>query len=709
VQRSQRQSPVFRTSIRLMTCSLVALACCIGVSKVNGQMHAAIPETADRFVPLTEDPVLVEAKRAVRLRDFEKAVRLWDAAARRGNPRAQYRLGVSYRSGRGVDKDSNKAAFWFGKAALAGDPDARYALGKLYESGRGVERDRDRAIELIGLAARSGHREAKRSLERFQRSRSVAYATASGRVAANQKDPRAALSQAIRMGDRGSAQEALARGAPINGAPGDSRHWRPLILAIDQDRPEIVELLIERGADPNRESRIGEPPLILAIRSRNVRTVRSMLAAGSHPATRSISGTTPLMEAARLGLAEISRALIAARADPTATLDDDTSAADIARRFGFDALATRLQRAGAPVRDAGVTAGRRALLDASEGGARSAGGVGLPPLLEAARRGDAALVRNLLASGASLDTQGPDGDSALHWAADGGYADATRALLEAGIHPDVRGRNAATPLMRAMASASPGSEDVVAVLCNGGADPHKRDDSSAGLIDYAASGATPKKLASIRAAGASWTDADVARALRNASTSGRIETARALIAITASPADRMVALCDAISTGRNELLDLLLSGEISLDRPCEAGQTILFKAAQAGRDDVVEQLLEIGANPNTEADNGDTALIAAASRGFTAIVSQLIRSGANVSHRGSHRMTALMGAAANGRKEAVQLLLDAGADRRMRGESGRTASDLAEAAGHAEIVAAIEAARPEWRAWFGASKASRNP
>ncbi|MCP4903707.1 MAG: hypothetical protein GY910_01905 [bacterium] len=684
-----------------IVCSILVLLCLVDVSGTKGQAVAA-----EDFVPAEMDPVLAQAKRAVRLRDFEKAVALWEKAARRGHPRAQFRLGVAYRSGRGIEQDNTKAAHWFGKAAEAGDADARYALGKLYEGGRGVERNRDRAIELMGRAARSGHREAKQSLDRIQRSTSVAYSTADGRIAANRMNPRAALTQAIRIGDLGSARESLARGAPINGAPGDSKHWKPLILAIQQKNAEMVEFLLERGADPNRISRIGEPALILAIRSQESRIAHGLIAAGGNPAKRSLSGYTPLMEAARLGLGTVTRDLLVAGANPKTTLDDDTSAADIARRFGFNKIASRLRRAGAPILENAVSKNRLTLLESSQRGPGSEGITFLPPILEAARRGDAELIRELVANRASLTVTDSDGNGPLHRSAENGHSEATRALLNAGVPPDLPGRGAATPLLLAMASTSEGSEDVIAALIEAGADPGKRDHSSAGIIAYAASGATEKKLALVAAAEASWTDAEISQSLERAALSGQLDATRALLLVTPVSADRIAALCSAISAGQMKILDLLLSEELPIDRPCGVGRTALLMAVQTNQAEIVEKLLHVGANPNSAIETEDTALIAAASRGFTALVSTLIDSGADVSHRGAHRLTPLMGAASNGHIGIVETLLEAGADRGMRDEAGRTASDLADAAGYADIAEMIASHRAEWRIWFGSREPS---
>lgn len=679
----------------------LALPLALSLAILGSPFHAHAADETSRSVPEVEEPALALARNAVRKRDFEGAVRIWREAAHRGSARAQYRLGVAYRSGRGVERDPAKAARWFIKAAEGGDADAQYALGLLHQHGLGVESDRDRALELIGLAARRGHREAKKALAEIQSDRSIAFATADARVAAHRGDPRDALNQAIRLGDVGAAREALARGAPIDGAPGDQKHWRPLILAIEQKQVGIVDLLFEHGANPNRTSRLGEPPLILAIRGGQRPIVRRLLARGAAANARSLSGYTPLMEAARLGHSGIVDDLLKAHADPKTTLADGTSAADVARRFRFKTLASRLQRAGAPALDRRDASDRLAVLESSAGATARGSQAPLPPAVEAARRGDAELLREMASRGIDLGIRDPEGDTALHRAAEAGHPEATRILLSTGVPVNARGNEETTALMRAMASEAKGSEQVVAVLLEAGADPHLRDRLARGVIDYAARGATVRKLERLRGADGSWTPADVRRSLERAAAAGRVSVVDALLGVVASPDDGLAAVCGAIGAGQDAVVERVLASGVGLEARCADGSTPLMIAAHSGRGELVVMLLKAGAAPGRTARNGDTALIAAAGRGHAEIVTQLLAAGADIDQRGAHRSTALMAAAAGGHAEATRILLEARADRRMRSESDQTALDLAKAAGHPDVATLIESSKSSWRSWMG--------
>ncbi|HMN03237.1 tetratricopeptide repeat protein [Geobacter anodireducens] len=100
-----------------------------------------------------------------------EAARYMKMAAERGHVRAQYYLGTFYHEGTGVKRDSAAAAYWIGKAAAGGDAEAQYAYGMVLLSGDGVPVDKVRAMEWLGKASRQGNegaRDVLRELVAFQ-------------------------------------------------------------------------------------------------------------------------------------------------------------------------------------------------------------------------------------------------------------------------------------------------------------------------------------------------------------------------------------------------------------------------------------------------------------------------------------------------------------------------------------------------------------
>lgn len=86
---------------------------------------------------------------------------------------AQYNLGAMYATGRGVERDYEKAVELYQQAAEQGLPQAQYSLGIMFENGKGVGKDLTRAEELFRKAAASGHERAVRHLEKLITSESV--------------------------------------------------------------------------------------------------------------------------------------------------------------------------------------------------------------------------------------------------------------------------------------------------------------------------------------------------------------------------------------------------------------------------------------------------------------------------------------------------------------------------------------------------------
>ena len=85
--------------------------------------------------------------------------------AEKGDPKAQYAIGIMHRSGKGFAKDEDEANQWFLKAqeglhklGEGGDILAQFMLGFLYRKGLGVTQDGEEAAKWYAQAAEAGHR-----------------------------------------------------------------------------------------------------------------------------------------------------------------------------------------------------------------------------------------------------------------------------------------------------------------------------------------------------------------------------------------------------------------------------------------------------------------------------------------------------------------------------------------------------------------------
>jgi len=79
-----------------------------------------------------------------------------DEAAKQGDSKAQYRLGVRYANGEGMPQDDKEAVKWFRKAAEQGHASAQNNLGWCYASGWGVSQDYKKSVYWFRKAAEQG-------------------------------------------------------------------------------------------------------------------------------------------------------------------------------------------------------------------------------------------------------------------------------------------------------------------------------------------------------------------------------------------------------------------------------------------------------------------------------------------------------------------------------------------------------------------------
>ena len=99
--------------------------------------------------------------------DYDKARRIWQLLAEKGDVRAQRGMGKLYEKGRGVERDFATAFKWYRPAAEQGDAESQYRLsvGYGYRLG-GVKKDEAKAMEWLRKAAENGQKRAQRSLAR---------------------------------------------------------------------------------------------------------------------------------------------------------------------------------------------------------------------------------------------------------------------------------------------------------------------------------------------------------------------------------------------------------------------------------------------------------------------------------------------------------------------------------------------------------------
>jgi ankyrin repeat protein len=286
------------------------------------------------------------------------------------------------------------------------------------------------------------------------------------------------------------------------------------------------------------------------------------------------------------------------------------------------------------------------------------------PIVEAARDGDAATVRTLLAKRANVNEPARDGSTALLWAAYHSDLAMLQALIAAGAATNTPNKYGVTPLLQASRT---GATSIVQALLRAGADPklaHPEGETPLMAASYAGSLDAVKLLLE---AGADVNATDTYQkqtALMWAATEGHAEIVQALLAGGADPNVKA-----HITT---------LTERKHADHPT-GGFTALMFAARNGHESAVRALIKGGADPKLTNGDGATATIVAIVNDRLDLAGTLVELGADANdgslyfavdmHDATSDMRARDGSRLRadfpnklGALDLVKLLLEKGAD-----------------------------------------------
>lgn len=363
--------------------------------------------------------------------------------------------------GEGADRDAQNR---YGRTALMFAAESGHAAAVAALGGNRALRDRDGKTAIM-LAAEAGHAEAVRAL----------------------------------LGDASLDQEAFR-------------------VAFERDRPHVLALLLEAGADPDALEEDGSTPLMTCARQGRLDLARTLLDAGAEKDHQDHAGKSPLMHAAEAGQAAAVALLLERGADPDLVTPHEDAALHLAARGGHAAVVERL---AGRVRDVNAQGqGGKSALAAAEAaghtsvvsvltrrGASLAGDTKL--LVEAVKKRDLPRVRALLDAGMTPDVRDERGETVLYCAAstshpeifwlllergakpDGellsrlvviAWKEAIERVLETGLAPDARRKNGETALMVA---AMKGYLEIAEVLLAKGANPRLTDSRGDDAVAFA--------------------------------------------------------------------------------------------------------------------------------------------------------------------------------------------------------------------------------
>lgn len=244
-----------------------------------------------------------------------------------------------------------------------------------------------------------------------------------------------ALVRIARLGSADAVRELIAAGVAVNGK--DEVGSGPLAAAVcgefgySNDNFGVIPALIEAGAGGDNAAEMNKA-LICAARSGDLDATRLLLKAGVSPEVTDNSGNTPLIEAASSGVPQVVEEVL--KHHPNI---------DARNQMGKTAIfAAAVHYISWDNHDCDYPA----------------------------------VIRILAKSGADLNAQDKDGNTAIHLTND---LDSAKVLIELGAHIDILNNEGDTPLINT------GSGEVAKLLLQAGADPAIRNIHGLTALDFA--------------------------------------------------------------------------------------------------------------------------------------------------------------------------------------------------------------------------------
>jgi uncharacterized protein len=420
-------------------------------------------------------------------------------------------------------------------------------------------------------------------------------------------DGSTALHWAAHRDDLDMADALLRAGARVNAAT--DLGATPLYLACTNHSAMMVSRLLEAGADPNLALPGGETPLMNCARTGDPAAVRALLARGARvDARESAHQQTALMWAAAERHPVALSALLAAKADVAARslVYTQVVTSEVTQRAGRESLNYTVRRGGSTAllfaARSGDDQSAKLLIDAGAN-PNDALADGMPALTLAAYSGHGETATVLLDRGADPN-EAAIGFTALHAAVLRSDVALVRALLARGASPNAA-MSRGTPMRRT-------SQDF---------------DLPAALIPstpymLAARFLEPDILRALRERGA-----DVRATMRDGTTALMLAAG---VGSSATQDRRGVALIDGGRAASEDLVlravEALLEAGLSPGAANQAGDTALHAAATLGFSRVVSRLVVAGGEVNVKNGRGQTPLSLVATREDRKATADVLRS-----------------------------------------------------------------------------------
>jgi ankyrin repeat protein len=422
-----------------------------------------------------------------------------------------------------------------------------------------------------------------------------------------------------------------------------ARSYLPIMYAAEQGNIEMIDYLINKGADPGKIAPSNYYALYIAVARDKLDAVKHLIAKGVKVDICSENKRTPLHIAVALAKNEIAEYLISEGAD-----------------INFKSSTGKTPLIYAAIEKGTVDTIKLLIYKKADLESRNIWGA--TALHFAAMKGKLDIVRLLLENKANLNCRLNDGGTPLHLASEYGKVDVMKILLEHGADINARINFNSTPLHYAAAN---GKLEAVKLLVEKGADPFTRcssfntpllmaeEDGHSEVADYL----KQLKKESIP--------------LAEAAAAGNLDKVKELISggagINSKNSYGETALHEACAPGRLETVKFLIENKADLEAKTNVGFTPLHTAVRSKNLELVKLLISKGCNVNALNNTSVSSMHLAAYDNSCEIIKLLHSNGAKLQHGDNDGETPLTYAAHSKENlEAVKLLVSLGHEVNMK-------------------------------------------